>query len=343
MTIDWDALHLLAQKLDSADLTPTGLDVAEWSKLDSALSRALRERDDEAVVRLRLLFGFLLARDTVTGLQTMQRLEREAIESAKRLEDWQNLADFLGAQGHNLHRKGYHEEAIESFEQAYALYTQLDQPFEALKNWFMTALCHRALGDREKAQNIIRDILQNVDEHDPWRGNPLQVRAWLLRDEGRLEEAEQAMRAALEAHAQVADGDILVAGALADLGEILSMQRRFTEAEPCFRQSLAILARHPGQYQRQVARTQWKYGEMLIETGQPNAALTLLAKADDAIRPYGAYYDLLWRIELARALAYIKLHNLPGAWRKFRITLRLRRELNLSNWILVKQMLRRFF
>ena len=341
MSIDWEALHALAKKLDAADLSPTELDIAEWAKLDEALSWAIREHDDESVVRLRLLFGFLLARDTVTGMPVMQRLETKAIEAAERIGDWRNLADFWGARGHNLHRIGFHKESIESFERAYALYTELNQPFEALKSWYMTALCYRALGQREKAKRIIHDILDNIEKTNPWRGNPLQVQAWLFRDEGRLGEAEKSIRAALEAHAQVENGDILVAGALADLGEILSMQSRFAEAESCFEQSLTILAQYPGQYQRQVARTQWKLAEMLIDAGRPDAALALLTQADDAIRSYGAYYDLLWRIELARSRAYFHLRDYFGAWRKLRMTIRLRSSLGLSNRLLLKTFTRR--
>jgi hypothetical protein len=70
-------------------------------------------------------------------------------------------------------------------------------------------------------------------------------------------------------------------------------------------------------------------------------SLFLLDEADDLIRGYGKYYDLMWRIEMLRTLIFLRLGYLKIAFLKFRATRRYRNELNLSNYSLMTQLISR--
>jgi len=341
--VDWKSLESLASRLEKPGISPASIAAAEWEKVDHAITTALDSKDWRALVRLRLLFGFLLARDTVTGNEIIQRLEKASIEAAKSLNDKSYLADFLGARGHNLHRQGYHQESIESFERAEALYEDIGDSFGALKSYYMTSLCLRALGRRDEAIEVLNNVLSRVEPDNIWKGNPLQVKAWLLQDVGKLAEAEESLKQALSLQEQIEGGEILVAGTLADLAEVVGLQGRIEEARQHFTRSLMILQQFQGQYQRQEARTKLKLAELLIREKDYDQVQRLLNEADDAIRSAGGYYDLLWRIELARSYVLFRTGKIADAIRKFRIVLILRRALSLPNSLLVKQLINRFW
>jgi len=339
--VDWSALEELAARAADPAQGPGHVPGTAWRQLAQTLDRLEAERAWIEIVRLRRLFTPLFARDTMGGFPLLLRLDEAAIGAARQMGDKRTLASLLGAQGHNLHRQGYHQEAIGVFEESAALYREAGESFSSLKSYYMTALCHRALDRRRQALQVLEEILAQVPADDPWRGNPLQVQAWLAQDEGQLAEAERLLRQALVYQRQTKDPDILVAGTLADLGEIQGLLDRPDEAEQTLQESIAILARHGGQYERQAARSRLKLAELLMRQKRYEEALSRLDEADDLIRLYGHYYDLMWRIELARALIFLRLGQARNAARKFRTTLRYRRELELPLGLLMRQLLRR--
>ncbi|MDY7080725.1 MAG: tetratricopeptide repeat protein [Chloroflexota bacterium] len=336
--INWVELQLLVDKLAEPGLGPGSVPEVEWEVIRQSLDRLLADENWKDIIRLRKMFTALFARDTVGGLPLLQSLDEAAIRAARHTDGVAELAHLLGAKGHNLHRQGYHREAIEAFEESAKLYEKIGESFQSLKSYYMTSLCHRALGDRARARRILAQVLQQVKEDDPWRGNPLQVTAWLAQDDGQLDEAERFLTEAVSLQEQSRDPDILVAGTLADLGEVVGLQGRVAEAKEVFERSLAILAKHEGQYDRQEARTRLKLAELLMRQKEYSQAFSLLDQADDKVRGYGHYYDLLWRIELARAFIYLKKGRLGSVVRKLRAVLRYRRELGLSNIMLVRQL-----
>jgi hypothetical protein len=101
------------------------------------------------------------------------------------------------------------------------------------------------------------------------------------------------------------------------------------------------LAAYRGQYDRQEARTKLKLAELWARQGETAAALYLLDEADDRIRGYGHYYDLMWRIETLRAFTYFKEKQWSRAARKLRLALHYRRTIGLSNTAFARQMVRR--
>jgi tetratricopeptide (TPR) repeat protein len=163
------------------------------------------------------------------------------------------------------------------------------------------------------------------------------------RDKGNFSEAEELLRESLALYT-IMEGEASVHAVqtLADLGEVLGLQKRYDEAIPFFERSLDIVARFGGQYDRQEARARLKYAEMLTRYGDYDKALRQLDEADDRIRGYGHYYDLLWRIELARAFVYFQKRQWVSMIRKLRVVLRYRNELGLTNSLFARQIVMRF-
>lgn len=340
--IDWNELKTLAERLSEPGLGPGSVLESEWRIIEQALDRLLAMENWEGLIRLREMFAFLVIGDTTGGLPVVQRISAEAMKAAEHLDRITLVARFLHDEGHNLHRQGYHERAMTAFERAAELYQEVGEKFRALESYYMTALCHRALENRVVARHVLDQVLQQVSDDDPWRGNPLQVMAWLMQDEGQLDEAEKLLREALALYKQYQGPDsMLVVQTLADLGEVVGLQGRYTEALEIFERSLAILSRFAGQFDRQEARTKLKLAETVTRRGEYECALRLLDEADDKIRGYGHYYDLLWRIELARAFIYWQQRRWASAVRKLRMVLRYRRQLGLSNVVLAKQLVHR--
>lgn len=339
--INWVELENLADQLGQAGVSPGSVSQVEWHKIETALDRLTAGEDWGGIIRLRQIYRPLIARDSVTVFPLFKRLSQAAIAAAERVGDSSSLAHFLGADGHNLHRQGYHREAIEAFERAAGLFQELGEPFEALKNFYMTALCHRALENRPQARRILAEVLQQVEADNPWRANPLQVLAWLVQDDGQLSQAEALLQEALVLYRQTPGAEINIAGMLADLGEIVGLLGRDNEAEQVFEESLAIIKHYEGQYDRQETRTRLKWAELKLRQGQYEAAHRLLNQADDRIRPYGHYYDLLWRIETARAFVFFRQKRWTSSMRKMRLALYYRRQLGLSNLAFARQLVRR--
>jgi len=341
--IDWGALTSLSERATKSGESPGSIPNMEWDRIRSALADLQQTKDWAEIIRLRELFTGLFARDSAWGIPIMQTLDEAAIEAARKLGNAPVLGHLQGARGHNLHRQGFHEQAIIAFEESAANYQECGDSFGALKSTFMTSLCYRALNDRTKAHAILTDVLRQVEPNDPWRGNPLQVMAWLTQDKGDLPGTEKLLREVLALHEKATNGDILIAGTLADLGEVVGLQGRVSEASGIFQRSLAILDQYQGQYNRQEARTILKYSELLMRQRKFDDALLLLNDADDKASVYGHYYDLMWRIELARLLIFARKGQIRDALLKGQMVLRYRRILGLSGWLLLKQLLQRFF
>lgn len=340
--IDWGKLEDLSSHLSRSGMEPGAVPHSEWQIIAQALSLLVNEQNWSGILRLRAIFTPLYARDTVTGLDTLQLLDQHALQAARHVGDKSELGHILGSKGHNLHRQGYHQDAINAFEESAHHYREADNDSDALKSYYMTSLCYRALGKRDQAKQILETVLHHTDPEDPWRANPLQVMAWLIQDEGNLEKSEKLLHEALNLYRQTSDSDMLVVGALADLGEIADILGRTHEAGEFFEESLLILAKHQGQYDRQEARTLLKYCEYLIHQKDYLTAMKLLNRADDKVSRYGHYYDLLWQIELAKALIYFLEGRIFYCLTKIRSVFRIRRQLGLPNRWLVQHVIRRF-
>lgn len=339
--VDWSLLEQLANEASMSGVGLGEISESRWHLVSQTLHLLSQAQQKEDVIRLRRTFNSLYARDTAWGLQELRELDEAAILAAREMNAKYELASLLGARGHNLHREGRHREAIEAFSEASDVYRGQGASFESTKSFFMTALCYRALGQRQKALDVLEQVLALIEKDDPWRGQPLQVTAWLVQDAGDLKRTEELLREAIKLHKHTQDPDILVAGTLADLAEVVGFQKRPEEATELFQESLGLLDKHARQYDRQEARTRLKFAEFLQGQGQLQEALTQLDIADDLISRYGHYYDLLWRIELTRSLVFFKQKRFGAMLRKVRSVLHYRRQLGLSRLLLIRQVVQR--
>jgi tetratricopeptide (TPR) repeat protein len=342
-TIDWNALEAFSSRLSQPGLQMGTIPDSEWKLIEKALSFFNEEKDLQSIIRLRELFNNLFASDTLGGYDLLQELDQKAIEAARKLNDKAELAHLLGARGHNYHRQGYHRNAIKVFDESAKLYSEIGKDFPALKSYYMTSLCYRALGERRRAKKILNDVIEKTDPNDGWYGQPVQVLAWLARDEGRLQEAEKLLWQALELHKRLSNSDMLVAGTLADLGEIISIQGRADKAKELFEKSLSVISKHGGQYDRQEARTLLKYSETLMHQKDYSGAIKFLNQADAKASRYGHYYDLLWQIELAKAFIYLRQWNFVNCYYKLRSVFRIRKYLDLPTSYFILFVGRRYF
>lgn len=342
IVIDWDKLVDFSLQLEQSGIQPGTIPDNEWQIIEQTVTKLIQEDDWGGILRLRSIFNSLYARDTVTGLTSLQLLDDHAIQAARNLGDKVELGHLLGSKGHNLHRQGYHQDAIKAFDESVQNYKEVNQDFDALKSYYMASLCYRALGKRDKAKDILHDVLMQIVPENLWRANPLQVMAWIIQDEGDLKKSGEFLREAVMLYRQTPNSDMLIVGALADLGEISDILGDVDEARAYFEESLMILTRHQGQYERQQARTLLKYCEFLIHQKDYANAMTLLNQADDKVSGYGHYYDLLWQIELAKALIYLLERNINYCLNKIRSVFRIRKHLGLSNIWLVQHVMKRF-
>ena len=341
-SVDWEGLANLVDRVSKPGTGIGSILDVELGLIEDSISTIRSEQDWPAMIRLREMLGFLVKGETTGGMDLVQRINEAAIEAAEVLGDQRSLARYLHDSGENYHRQGYHRMSIEAFERSAALYREEGEDFRALESYYFSSLPYRALGETERARDILTETLHQLSPTDPWRANPLQVLSWMSRDEGRFSDAEALLHEALELYGQYEGPDsIHVVQTLADLGEVIGLQGRFAEAASMFEQSLKTVERFGGQYDRQEARTKMKYAEMLIRQRVYDRALRLLDEADDIIRGYGHYYDLMWRIELARALAFWGKRLWGNALLKARAVLRYRREIGLPNSDFVHQFRRR--
>lgn len=328
--LDWDELHSLVDRMSESGVGPGSFTETDWKSFAEAIEHLEAQEDEEGMIRLRKLMVPLYARDSVTGLPILEHIDHASIDAAKRLSRHADLGHFWGARGHNLHRQGFHQAALEAFENSITHYREVDMRFRALKSLHMQSLCYRALGDVAAAKRVLQEVLAQTDPDDPWRGNPLQVLAWIRRDEGDLEQAETLLQEAIRLHRAGTESDLLVAGTLADLGEINRLQKRYAQAEAHFNESLRIISQYSGQYNRLEARTKTKYAELLIRQREWDRAMQMLNDADRLASMYGRYYDSLWRIELNFAYLYFRRLSIGLGFRKLRSGLRYRRALGVS-------------
>lgn len=337
---DWKELQDIAERLSQPGQGGSSAADEDIQIIDRALDQLHSAEDYECIVKLRSLFTPVIARDSIGIHKTLQRLTDEAIFAAEKIGDIKELAHLLGANGHNLHRQGLHQRALEDLTRSYQFYEQIGMSFEALKNYFMTALCHRAMGDLTAARQVLGVVISKVDPTNPWFGNPLNLLGWIERDSQHLDASEKIFRQALALHRQTEDPDILAAGTLADIGEVIGLQGRYEEAIACFEESLTLIRKYQGQYDRQEARTELKLAELLIRGRKYSQALQLLDHADDLIS-YSAYRDQLWKIELLRAMIKFRQGDIGGAIRRMRSAKTIYEELGLPPKDFMRQIVNR--
>lgn len=328
--IDWNELNAIAKELSQATISPASITSIELSSIETALMNLLETKDWEGILQFEELFHHQISQETLSVHQLFRKVSQEAIQAARILNKKNKLADLLKMEGHNLHRLGFHKNALDTFLEAEQIYRTEQDLANAKDSLFMTTLCHRALRNFKDARRIAEQLLDESELNDPWRAHPLKLLAWLERDNKKFATAEKLLRESIELYSKISETDIFYADTLADLGEILGLQGSIENAKTYLQKSLDVARSYKGQYARQEARTLAKLAELTLSQGNYDEALEFLQKADDNIRGYGTYLDLLWKIEVIRAMIYFQTGQILEGFRKLRSALNLHKGLNLS-------------
>jgi len=335
----WDKLTEFAESVRQSESRASYVD--EIIRLvNHTLDDLTTSADWNGVIRLRRMFEFLGAGETLGLGETLGHLNEQAIVAAEKLGDDITAGQFLHDKGQALHRQGKHPDAIRAFEQSREHYRKGGKEFQARESFYMTALCYRAIGNRQLAREIVEQVYQESGT-DPWRANPLIVRSWLEQDTGNLNQAEATLRQAIS----ILEKDrgltnVVVGQSLADLGEIVGFLGRYDEANTIFDRALGIFSALSQPDPRQVARTLLKKGEVYLRQNDLDEAMNVFRQAFLAIAE-AQYYDLMWRIQLAMAQVNLRQRDFQDFSRHMRLALTYRHAIGLSDWALVQQYLAR--
>ncbi|MGN0076964.1 MAG: tetratricopeptide repeat protein [Parafannyhessea sp.] len=171
--------------------------------------------------------------------EVLSELERLGAGDDERARALINLGDVYVAQGR-------HERAVESFDRAEALLgSGDDHPYE------VSAICNnrsaalRGLGRFAEARRDLRRagrLLESVPNSEGRRATNAINLAQVLIDEGRLDEAEEAIAPALEAYRTLSGGrDVHRPHALATAAKVAYLRGRYEEAEGLYRKAADVL------------------------------------------------------------------------------------------------------
>lgn len=210
-TVDWNGLNAIAKELSQATISPASITSIELSSIETALMNLVDTKDWRGILQLEELFHHQITQETLSVHQLFRDLSQKAIQSARFLNTKSKLADLLKLEGHNLHRLGFHKEALETFLEAEQIYRAEQDLANAKDSLFMTTLCLRALRNFKGARGIVEQLLGETEPDDPWRSHPLKMLAWLERDNKQFDIAEKLLRESLGLYSKISETDIFYA------------------------------------------------------------------------------------------------------------------------------------
>jgi tetratricopeptide (TPR) repeat protein len=344
-TIPWHQLHLIVEKMSHSAYGPGILHAEDINMFTQSLHMLKQTHDTHGILQLRHMCTPMLERDSAWGIHILRHIDDTAICVARTIQAIAQLAIFLMARGHNLHREGRHDEALTIYHEAIDCFTQCQDTDNVLRATFMSSLCIRALQRHNEAVHIVNIVLHNLPQTSPWYDEPVLMLGRLAQDTGDISNAYVLMQKALSYARQSPEprAIIRVAGILADIGEIDMLRRHYADAERAFNESIAIINQFPGQYNRILARTLIKFAELRTQQRCWTDAHTFLDRADDLVSRYGAYYDLIWRIELLRCYVYMFQLQWGHAIRKLRLFWYYRHQLHQAHGAVIWQIIQRLY
>jgi diguanylate cyclase (GGDEF)-like protein len=174
------------------------------------------------------------------SLKTAVRCWEEALEQAEKIDHHRYIA-FLKCNLGNVYRE------LGEFSMALGRLTECLSMFEALKSRIDIARAHRGLailylqlGDPERAASIIRTDRSDGGEPDSVEKlRDLYMHGWVLRDQGRHDEALPLLRRALEGYREVGDPEDLTE-ALLNLAELHVRTGDYDAAAACLDEAEAL-------------------------------------------------------------------------------------------------------
>ncbi len=194
----------------------------------------------------------------------------ETLESATDKDD-ERLAQTITNTGNLYYNKGRWKQAGEYWQRSLAIYEKhkMREPLacNVLGNM---AQWHWARGERDKSWEFFRRALAHTEkrlskEH-PLYGGIVNLTGFNYLEEGKLDEAEAALKQALAIFEKrkLSPAQPLVAGCLRNWGELHRLRRQHADSERCFRESLAGWEKSVLKVPRQ-AKTYFKLGMLQFD------------------------------------------------------------------------------
>ena len=222
--------------------------------------------------------------DTARGRTVTARelLDRGAASLASGLErDPEIRAEMLGVVGTLYQRLGLYPQARPLLEEAVAVYKARGARlnFAVASNELASVLYD--LGEYEAAERVAREGLSelgSVPAGDPRRATGIADLASIVRERGRLEEADSLHREALRLH-RALDDTAAVANDLANLSAALWRRGQFAEARTAAEESVALRRTLYGDRHTTTAAALRALGLVLTNQGEFDAASRALGEA----------------------------------------------------------------
>ncbi|MGB2901387.1 MAG: serine/threonine-protein kinase [Candidatus Acidiferrum sp.] len=192
-------------------------------------------------------------------LNEAERLDRAAIDEYRKLPEgtYVEMAATLSNLGAVLIKKGSYSQAEPFVREGLELRRKMlgnAHPDTAMSLFRLSDLLYKK-GDYQNAESAARESVQvfsralSMPKDNPYFANPLMELGLILNKTGRSREAEAYLREALEIRTRLLPaGNQLIGASEGALGECLTTQKRYTEAEPLLRRSYATMKGVQGEH-----------------------------------------------------------------------------------------------
>lgn len=218
-----------------------------------------------------------------------ERLDRAAIEEYRKLPQgtYVEMAATLSNLGAVLIKEGKYDEAESFVREGLQLRQKLlgdSHPDTAMSLFRLSDLLYKK-NDYSAAEDAARESVKvftrafTQPKDNPYFANPLLELGLILNKSGRSREAEYYLRQALEIRSRLMPkGNQLIAVSEGALGECLTTQKRFAEAEPVLQQSYATMKNIQGEQGPSTLEAKRRLAALYQAWGKPKEASRYLAE-----------------------------------------------------------------
>jgi tetratricopeptide (TPR) repeat protein len=157
-------------------------------ELLSFVEQQLRRKQWGEVVRVRELWFYKLVQSLY--VDDAQRLNEMAILAADCLHQHHLVARFMHDLGDLQSSQGFYIEAMKTYESSFTQFeTVLHDQVSATKSLLMLAIAHRAVGYIKKSKQLALQCIERAEGLDMvvWKAQPLNLLAWIERDQANYE------------------------------------------------------------------------------------------------------------------------------------------------------------
>jgi DNA-binding NtrC family response regulator/Tfp pilus assembly protein PilF len=263
-------------------------------------------------VRTRVTLALAQALFQLGRIAESRDTAEQALRAAESLADLALCAQALAALGLAAYREGDLERARETFEEALVLFRRSGDGLAAARVRNNLGLLHKQACEWEPAVTHLEAALTAYREHGSRVDMvaPLQNLGVVHLKRGQWDAAAESFRAAEALLLQIGDDFHLTLTGIG-LGQVARLRREFPQAETHLLSALERARRHSANREEVLALE--FLGELDLDRGRPEAALTRLDEALALAARTAPEGDLVVEVERRRAEALLALDRLDEA------------------------------